>query len=90
MTDGTKVPATPEEAEAALKAAFELGRAAAQAEGEPDLYEFSNGFVAKGRGNLAEYMAAISAKTFELQGRGVRNVKDHPDIAEIKREFGRG
>ena len=82
MTDDDKV--TVEEA---LKVAFEAGRQSAEA--EADLFEFSNGKVVRGRGNLAEYEKAIRAKNIELLDRGIRRRADHPEVLAIKREFGR-
>ena len=84
MTNDDKAT-TDEAAAALLQAAYEAGRQ----EAEADLFEFSNGFVAQGRGNLAEFEAALRAKSFELEGRGVRKRADHPEIMEIKREYGR-
>ena len=83
MTDDDKV--TVEEA---LRVAFEAGRAAAQSE-EPDRFRFQNGEFGSARGNLQEYEDAIRAKTFELRGKGVRRVGDHPEILAIKQEYGR-
>jgi len=75
--------------EEALKAAFDAGRASALAEGAPDLFEFSNGQIVRGRGNQAEYEAALSAKVFELRGQGVKNVEKHPDVVALRAAHGR-
>ena len=86
MTDDK---ATPDDVRAALEKAFEAGRQAGASEQPPERFRFSNGQYGSARGNLEQYEAAISAKTYELRGKGVRNIKGHPDIAEIMREFGR-
>jgi len=84
MTDRTE-----EEVKALLDQAYAAGRIAGQTEGAPDRYEFSNGRTGSGRGDEADYQAELSAKVFELRGKGVRRVADHADVLEIKTRFGR-
>ncbi len=73
-----------------LEQAYAAGRIAGLAEQGPPLRYFSNGSTRldtdPGR---EDYEDALRSKVFELRGRGIRNVKDHDEILEIKTRFGR-
>lgn len=85
-----KVPATPEEVEAALKAAYAAGQEAAQAEGQPDVFEFSNGQFGSARGGDSEYELEVAAKVRELRAAGnTRSLHRHKEIAAIRARHGR-
>lgn len=80
---------TNEELRLQLEKAYSAGRIAGQTEAAPDRFEFSNGGLGAGRGDEADYQAELSAKVFELRGKGIRRVVDHAEVLEIKARFGR-
>jgi len=81
---------TNEELRNKLEQAYAAGRIAGAAETGPPLRYFSNGTTRLETDPGGEdYEAALRSKVFELRGRGIRRVKDHAEVLEIKARFGR-
>ena len=92
MADEPK--ATPADVEAAMesiaKKAYDAGRIAGKSEAIPP--EFPNRAIHQMPGGAvgqALYEADLSKLVFRLRGEGVRNVKDHAEVAELRAKHGR-
>lgn len=94
MTEEQKTPATPAEVEAAMESiarkAYDAGHAAGASQAIPP--EFPNKLIHQEPGGEAGHLAyenELRALVFDLRGRGIRNVKGHPDVAELRARHGR-